>query len=373
MQHVPLSNPDITAREIEAVVDVLKTPNLSLGPKLVEFENAVAEFAGVRNAVAVNSGTSALHLIVRSLGIKDSDEVITSPFSFVASANCMLFERAKPVFADIDENTLNINENLIEGVLTDRTKAILPVHIFGHPCNMDKILALAKKHGLDVFEDACEAIGAEYKGRKVGTFGKAATFAFYPNKQITTGEGGVIVTDSDDLAEHCRSMANQGRGNSGEWLNHVRLGYNYRMPEASAVLGLVQVQRLPEILAKRDIVAAVYKDCLGDCAEVRLPFVDADVKMSWFVYVIRLQGKIARRRNEVMDSLRKLGVQCRDYFSPIHLQPYMAEAFGFKKGDFPVAEKVAQETIALPFYSNLQKEQVEYVCTSLKRIILDLS
>jgi perosamine synthetase len=246
MIKIPLSNPDIVRKDIEYVVKVLETANLSLGPKLPEFENKIADYVGAKYAAAVNSGTSALHLIIRALEIKDNDEVITTPFSFISSANCVLFERGKPVFVDIDPLTLNIDVNLIEKKITKRTKAILAVDVFGHPAEWKSLKRIGKKHNLKLIEDSCEAIGAEYRGKKAGTLGDAGAFAFYPNKQITTGEGGIIVTNNKALADLCRSMRNQGRDSRGGWLSHKRLGYNYRISDINCALGIAQMRRIRE-------------------------------------------------------------------------------------------------------------------------------
>jgi len=395
---IPLARPDITDAEIEAVVEVLKTSYLALGPKLKEFENAIADYAGVRYAVAVNSGTSALHLIIRALGIGEGDQVITTPFSFVSSSNCILFERAKPIFIDIDPKTLNIDPELIEAAITPRTKAILAVDVFGHPAEWDRLKEIADKHGLRLIEDSAEALGAEWRSpesrvqspesqiespksenqenplrsewKKAGSFGDAAVFAFYPNKQITTGEGGVIVTDDAQLARVCRSMTNQGRGDGGEWLQHVRLGYNYRMDEMSAALGLVQLSRIEEIVAARARVANWYEEVLNDIEGVEAPYVAPNVRMSWFVYVVRLSEAFTQKdRDCILQGLQEKGIVCRNYFAPIHLQPFYREILGTKEGDFPVTESIATRTIALPFYNRLSKRELEYVVENLAEIM----
>jgi len=367
---VPLSSPDITEKEIQAVVSVLQTPNLSLGPKLSEFEKNFAKYIGVKHAVAVNSGTSGLHLCIRALDVKDGDEVITTPFSFIASSNCILFERAKPVFVDIREDTLNIDEDRIEEKITSKTKAILAVDVFGYPCDMPKITKIARKHGLKVIEDACEAIGAEINGKKSGSFGDCAVFAFYPNKQMTTGEGGMLVTNDDKIASLARSMRNQGRDEGMKWLAHDRLGYNYRLSDINCALGIEQLKRIDEILKKREKVAGIYAYKFLDFAEIVLPPAGTrDIRRSWFVYVVRLKGG---PRDQVIERLKEKGVGCNSYFPPIHLQPFYQREFGFKAGDFPVTEKIAQQTIALPFYSNLDREKIGYVADNLKQIIRGL-
>jgi perosamine synthetase len=370
MMQVRLSCPDITEKEIESVNEVLKTPYLSIGPKIVEFEKKIADYIGAKYAIAVNSGTSALHLIIRALGIKEGDKVITTPFSFVASANCILFERAKPVFVDIDLKTLNVDSKWIEEKIDDKTKAILAVDVFGQPADWDELRKIAKKYGLKLIEDSAEAIGAEYKGRKAGTFGDAGIFAFYPNKQITTGEGGVIITSDEKMAKLCRSMRNQGRGEGDDGLQHERLGYNYRISDINCALGIAQLERLDEILEKREAVAQMYNERLKDMQGVKIPYVAPQVKMSWFVYVIRFDDTYTKEdRNGILQKLEKKGVGCGNYFPPIHLQPFYREIFGYREGDFPVTEKVSKSTIALPFYNNLTEGQIDYVYQSLKEIL----
>lgn len=360
---VPLSSPDIGPRERELVGEVLDSNILSIGPKQEQFERMVAEYLGVREAVAVNSGTSGLHLAVRALGIGEGDEVITSPFSFVASANCLLYERARPVFTDIEPLTMNMDPNSIEASITPRTKAILPVHVFGVPADMKTILTIARKHGLAVIEDACEAIGARYNGKLAGSEGDVGVFAFYPNKQITTGEGGIISTDSGELAGLCRSMRNQGRSEGDSWLHHERLGYNYRLDELSAALGIAQMERLDEILARREAVAGAYNERLRRLDGVTVPSAGPELKISWFVYVVRLAPGI--KRDRVMDFLKKNGVACRAYFQPIHLQPFYRKMFGYREGDYPEAERAASATLALPFFNSLTIEQIDYVVAVL--------
>ena len=364
---VPLSQPDINEQDIDAVLDVLQTNQLSIGPKVIEFEKIMAHLAGQKHGVAVNSGTSGLHLIVRAMGLKDDDEVITTPFSFVASSNCLLFERAKPIFVDIDPDTLNMDANRIERAITPKTKAILAVHAFGHVADMDPIQEIARRHGLRVIEDSCEAIGAEYKGRPAGSLGDAGVFAFYPNKQMTTGEGGVIVTNDDEIAALCRSMRNQGRGEGDRWLYHERLGYNYRLDELSSALGVSQVSRIDEILAMRADAAARYNRRLKSVADIRLPYIADYAKMSWFIYVIRLADGI--NREQVMQKLADNGIGCRPYFAPIHLQPFFREMFGYKEGDFPITEQVSGSTIALPFFNRITDEQIDYVADILEKAI----
>jgi perosamine synthetase len=374
--NIPLSAPDLTHEERACVMDVLLGRELSLGPRLPAFERALREFTGARHAIAVNSGTSALHLCIKAAGIGDGDEVITTPFSFVASANCALFERGVPVFVDIDPTTWNIDISKIEAAITPRTKAILPVHVFGRPCAMEPILEIARRHNLAVIEDSCEAIGATSGGRPVGTFGQTGVFAFYPNKQITTGEGGAIVTNDDEVARLCRSWRNQGRGDASGWLQHERLGYNYRLSDLNCALGSVQVSRLPEILAARASVAARYHEALAGLAAdvVRPELSEPDAAISWFVYVVRLSDEYsAADRDEVVSYLRRHGIGCNTYFSPIHLQPFYREMFGYRPGDFPVTEHIAERTIALPFFNQLNDQEIETVCNALAKALSTLS
>lgn len=365
---IPLSRPDITEREKQLVLEVLNSDQLALGPMLKAFEEKMSMYIGTKYAVACNSGTSGLHMLIRAFDIKDGDEVITTPFSFVASSNCILFERAKPVFVDIDEKTLNMDVTQIESKITERTKAILPVHVFGQPANMDEINRIAKKHGLVVIEDACEAIGAKWNGKMAGTMSDAAVFAFYPNKQMTTGEGGVVVTDQETIAKLCMSLRNQGRGEDSQWLHHVRLGYNYRMDEMSAALGLAQLERIEEMLSRRAQVARWYMERLRDIPGVILPHVDPRVEMSWFVFVIRFEEGIDRDR--IMEGLLRRGVGCRPYFQPIHLQPFYREMFGYREGDYPVTEKVAKSALALPFFNSMTEELVDRVVDHLHTELL---
>ncbi len=382
---IPLSSPDITDAERKAVQDVLKTPTLSLGPQIRAFEKRLAKFAGRKYAIVVNSGTSALHLIIRSLGIGKGDEVITTSFSFIASANAMLFEGAKPVFVDIGKDTFNIDPAKIERAITKRTKAILAVDVFGQPAAWDKILVIAKKYRLKVIEDSAEAIGAAYKGKKCGSFGNASIFSFYPNKQMTTGEGGVILTDDKKIAELCWSMTNQGRKQGeGKWLEHVRLGYNYRMTEMQAALGLAQLKRLPEMLRRRAAVASLYSRLLSQEKKIVLPARQRPEpqamagrpasRRTWFVYVVMLASPFTRsHRDRLVQLMAKKGVQCSTYFEPIHLQPFYRQAFGFKRGHLPRTEWVGDRTIALPFSSVLKPQQQAVVVKILRESIQQLS
>ncbi len=365
-----LSRPDITEQEIEAVCDVLRGPNLSLGPKLGEFEQAFARYIGTKRAVAVNSGTSGLFLCMLALGIKSGDEVITTPFTFISTVTSIMMAGARPVFVDIDPVSLNIDPAKIESAITDKTKAILPVEIFGNPAGFDKICRIAQKHNLPVIEDSCEALGSVLNGKKVGTFGKMSVFGFYPNKQITTGEGGMILTDDDSLADLCVSLRNQGRSKAGGWFGHERLGYNFRLSDINCALGIVQLSRIEQIKAKRKQVAKWYQEMLTDEDRIIVPAEPADCDMSWFVFVVRLADNFSReQRDRILERMRERSIQVSNYFPPVHLQPFMARQYGYKEGDFPVTERVCKSTIALPFYNNLTRDQVAVVCKALKDAI----
>lgn len=369
-QEISLSAPDITEAEIQAVVEVMRTPRLSLGPRVPEFEQAFVERLGVRHAIACNSGTSALHLIWRAMGIGAGDEVITTSFSFIASSNSIMFEHGRPVFVDVDPDTWQIDHRQIEAAITPRTRAIMPVDVFGSIPDMDAISAIAARHKLRVLEDSCEALGSTYKGRKAGTLADAAAFGFYPNKQITTGEGGMIVTDDDTIALRCRSMRNQGRDPDAGWLAHARLGFNYRLPDINCAIGVVQMRRLEEILSRRARVAAWYSARLRDERRIRLQKIPADVHMSWFVFVVRLSDEYSQAdRDRMMDALRGRGIGCNNYFTPIHLQPFYGEAFGCRAGDLPRTEALAGRTIALPFHNGLTEGDVERVVREFRGLL----
>ena len=384
-----MSSPDLTDAERQAVANVLKTPYLSMGPEIQAFEEAVKSFTGSKHAIGVSSGTSGLHLCVRAAGIREGDLVITTPFSFVASANVLLFERAVPVFVDVDPLTGNIDPQQVGEAVADltrggsaarkwlprrgahpdaRLRGILPVDVFGQPVDWDRIQETAAKYQLTIIEDSCEALGAAYKGQPAGTFGAFGVFAFYPNKQATTGEGAVIVTDDGQAAHLMRALRNQGRAPGDTWLQHTYLGYNYRMDEMSAALGKVQLGRLEELLAKRELVAQWYAEQLGDVPGVEIPQVlDTTTRMSWFVYVIRFTPEIDR--DQVARALKLRGIPCRPYFLPIHLQPYMIERFGYQEGDFPVTEDLGRRGLAIPFSSVMTKQQVGLVCQAIRAVM----
>jgi perosamine synthetase len=361
---VPLSGPYLDEREEQLVVDVLRSGRLSLGPTIDEFEEQLAARVGAPYAAAVSSGTAGLHLLCVSAGIRAGDEVITSPYSFAASANCFLYEGATPVFADIDARTLNIDPAAVEAAITERTTAIVAVDIYGYPCELDELRAIARGRGLALIQDSCEALGAEYKGAPLGSHGPSAVFAFYPNKQMTTGEGGVVTTHSEEEWRLLRSLRNQGRGDEGGWLEHVRLGYNYRIDDVRAALGLGQLEKLDEILGLRDSVARYYGELLADIAEVELPCEDDDVhKRSWFVYVVKLPDNAARER--VIAHFEREGIGFNRYLPSIHLQPYMRERYGFREGLCPVSEDASSRTLALPFFAALERDAQERVAEAL--------
>ncbi len=371
MEHeeVPLSRPDISDEDVEAVVSVLRTDRLSIGPQIEAFEVAVAGRAGRKYGIGVNSGTSGLHLCVRALGIGEGDEVITTPFSFVATTNAILFERARPVFVDIDPETYNMDPDAIEAAITSRTKAILPVEVFGNTAHFEEYEQIARKHGLLMIEDCCEALGGYLGGRPAGSFGECGVFGFYPNKQITTGEGGMIVTDSERTQDLCRAMRNQGRNDQTSVI-HPMLGYNYRLGEMTAALGNAQMHRLDEILQKRRHAANTYNEMLADVEEIRLPTMAEPEKAAWFVYVIRLADHFTQdQRDEIIERLHAEGIGCRPYFSPIHLQPFIRELLGTRPGQFPETERVGNLSIALPFHTNMTLKAIRNVKQVLLKVL----
>ncbi len=366
-RRIPLARPDIGPRELELVTEVLQSDTLAMGAFTEQFEAGIAALAGRSHGIACSSGTAGLHMGVVALGLGEGDEVVTTPFSFVASANCLLYERVVPRFVDIEEDSLGMDPALVDDAANDRTRAILPVHVFGRPCRIVELEADARRRGWAVIEDSCEGLGSSVGGRPLGSFGDVAAFAFYPNKQITTGEGGIVVTDDEELARTMQSLRNQGRDADGTWLRHVRLGYNYRIDEMSAALGVAQVERIAELRAGRDRVAAAYQRELGGRDWVRLPAAGPDESVDWFVYAIRLDASIDRDR--VMDRLARSGVPSRPYFAPLHLQPVYQERFGYRAGEFPVTERVAASTLAIPFSSRLDDEDVGYVAAALTEAV----
>ena len=365
---VNLSRPDITQAEIDAVAEVLRTPNLSLGPKLDEFEEAFEKYTGRKYAIAVNSGTSGLYLALKSLGLGPGDEVLTTPFTFICSTTTIMMVGATPVFVDIDPVSLNIDPDKIEEKITERTKAILPVDVFGNPWGMDKVRDIAAKHNLAMVEDSCEAIGSKLNGQMAGTFGTFGFFAFYPNKQMTTGEGGMILTDDDELAELCISYRNQGRGKGGGWLAHARLGYNFRLSDINCAMGIVQLSRLNELVEKRREIARMYHEVLEGEDRLIVPVEPEGSVMSWFVFVVRIadENVTIDQRNAVLKNLLGRGIQVSNYFPPVYLQPFIKDEYGLKEGDFPITDAVCKSTIALPFHTKLTREDIELVCSELK-------
>ena len=385
---LPMSSPDLTDREVQAVLEVLHTPRLSMGPQQEAFEAAVARRVGADHAIAVSSGTAGLHLTVRAAGIADGDLAVTSPFSFVASSNVLLYERAVPIFVDVDPTTGNLDPAQVEEAVHDllkggerarrrqprrgggggTLKAILAVDAFGQPAEYEPLVQESRKHNLALIEDSCEAFGAAHKGKPAGMFGDAGVFAFYPNKQMTTGEGGMIITDRDDWAARVRSLRNQGRAPGDTWLQHTELGYNYRLDELSAALGAAQMERFDELLGRRQRVADWYEERLAEQVGVStLAISPATTKMSWFVYVIRFEPGL--ERDAIARKLEAAGIPSRPYFTPIHLQPYFIERFGYEPGDFPVAEDLGRRSLALPFSGIMTEEQVEKVCRALREAI----
>jgi perosamine synthetase len=369
---IPLSAPDVTAAEVEAVSAVLRSGALSLGPKLAAFERAFAGFVGARRAVAVSSGTAGLHLAVRALGLGPGDEVVTTPFSFVASANAIVYERARPVFADIDPDSLNLDPERVEAALTPQTRALLVVHLFGRPAPMRELLAIAARRGVPVIEDACEAIGGWYDDRRLGTLGEIGVYAFYPNKQITTAEGGLVVSDREDLADRIVGLRNHGRHPSDPGV-HTELGYNYRLSDLHCALGLAQLDRLESILERRHRVALEYHSRLSAHPDLIAPEPNSPHgRTSWFVYVVRLREWFdSADRDWIAEQLLRRGIGCGRYFPPIHLQPFYRSSFGHAAGEFPVVERVAARTLALPFFNRITSEQVEEVCETLTALCVE--
>jgi perosamine synthetase len=371
---IPLSSPDITEAEIEAVSAVLRTNSLSLGPRLEEFEDALAAFHRMPCAIAVSSGTAALHLAIRALGIGEGDEVIVPSFTFIAVANAVRYERATPVFVDIDPVTLNMDPSCVSAAITPRTRAMIVVHTFGVPAEMNALMQLARHHNLAVIEDACEAIGATYNSRPVGNFGDIATLAFYPNKQITTGEGGAVLARDSQLAGRIRALRNQGRYPSGDWLQHAEIGYNYRLSEMACALGLVQLSRLPTILLQRAEVARRYDEVLAPIESIlRPPLHFPSRNMSWFVYVVRLAEHLSMSaRDKILESLQRQGIGCARYFAPIHRQPAYAQSPSARQAHLPVTEAIATRTLALPFFNRLSIADAKDVAYSLASAVVGL-
>jgi perosamine synthetase len=366
VREIPLSRPWLDEREEELVLEVLRSGRLSLGPWIDRFEEQIAELVGAPYAAALSSGTAGLHLLCKIAGLGPGDDVITSPLSFVSSANCFLLEGATPVFADVDPVSLNLDPGAVEAAVTERTRAIVAVDMFGYPCELDELRTIADRHGLALIEDACESLGAEYRGRPLGGHGPAAVFAFYPNKQMATGEGGVVTTHSEEEWQLLRSLRNQGRtyDSQGGWFHHVRLGMNYRWTDVQAAIGLAQLEKLDRILDLRAAAARRYAELLSGLDGVEAPAADDDDhRRSWFVYVVKLDAALDRAA--VMDAMRREGVATAEYVPCIHLQPYMRDRFGFGEGLCPVAEDTAARTLALPFFTQIEAEDQERVAEVL--------
>ena len=362
---IGLSAPWLDEREEELVLEVLRSGRLSLGPWIDRFEEEFAAAVGAPYAAAVSSGTAGLHLLCINAGIQAGDEVITSPYSFVASANCAIYEGATPVFADIDARTLNLDPAAVEAAITPRTKAIVAVDIFGYPSELEDLQALAERHGLALIDDSCEALGAHYKGRPLGAQGQDAVFAFYPNKQITTGEGGIVTTWSEETWKLLKSLRNQGRADGGGWLDHARLGFNYRIDDIRAAIGIGQLEKLDRILKGRAEVAARYTELLAELDGLGVPCPDdEDHERSWFVYVVELPE--GTDREAVIGVLEAHGIGTARYLPCIHLQSYMRERYGFQEGMFPVAEGMSARTLALPFHARLATDDQEFVADMLR-------
>jgi perosamine synthetase len=367
-ERIQLARPEIGTREEELVLEVLRSGRLSLGPMGERFERAFAEWLGVEDAVAVSSGTTGLHLGVRALGWKQGDEVLTSPFSFVASANCLLYEGVRPVFCDVDPVTLNLDPDAVAAAVGERSVGILPVDIFGYPAAMPELEALAAQHDLGLLEDACEALGAvDSEGRKVGSRGNLATFAFYANKQVTTGEGGMVVPSDPAIAARLRSERNQGRAVNMGWLDHGGLGFNYRLSDLAAAIGVAQLERLDAMLADRARVAALYADGLAGLPGVETPIAARGGEVrSWFVYTVRLAGDLDR--DATVGRLAERGIASKAYLPCIHLFPHLRE-LGYGEGQFPVAEAASASSLALPFFPAMSESQVARVCEALAESI----
>jgi dTDP-4-amino-4,6-dideoxygalactose transaminase len=365
---VPLSRPYLDERDEELVLDVLRSGQLSLGPAIDRFEELFAERVGAPYAAAVSSGTAGLHMLCHIAGVERGDEVITSPIAFVATANCFIFEGGVPVFAEVDPRTLNLDPSAVEAAVTERTKGIVVVDMFGYPCELDELRAIAERHGLWLIDDSCEALGAEYKGSPIGSHGPSGAFGFYPNKQLTTGEGGMVTTHSEEERELLVSLRNQGRSYDSRWFHHVRLGFNYRITDLQAALGITQLEKLDRMLELRSEVAARYTQLLADVDGVEPPHPDdADHKRSWFVYVAKLAPGIDRE--SVMQDLAERGIEAGLYVPAVHLQPYMRERYGFAEGMCPVAEEACSRTIALPFFPQLEAADQELVVDALQAAV----
>ncbi len=366
MKNFPVARPFIDRKDIDGVVGVLKSGLLSFGPKYLQFEKQIAKYTGTRYACAVSNGTCGLHLAVKALNLHPGDEVITSPFSFISSSNCLLFEGVVPRFIDIQENTFNMDPKYLDKSVTKKTKAILAVHIFGQSADMTEIMAFARRHHLPVIEDSCESLGSRYMGKMTGSIGDVGVYAFYPNKQMTTGEGGIVVTKSKKIRDICVSLRNQGRNNRNDWLVHERVGYNYRMDEMSASLGITQLHKLNWMINEKRKIASWYSSELDGHRSIRVPRIGVNRTHSWFVYVIRVTNG---SRDKIIKKLERENIFTKPYLPVIHLQPFMKQMFHYKKGAFPIAEKISSQTLALPFYIGLTREDVAYISRKLISVI----
>ena len=363
---IPLARPVIGDRERELVDAVLQSRQLSLGPTVTQFERMWADRLGVKHAVACSSGTAGLHCCLHALGIGPGDEVITSSFSFVASANVILYTGATPVFAEVDPLTFNMDPAAVEAAITPRTKAILIVDIFGYPAEVPALVEIAERHGLGIVEDACQSIDGDYNGKKLGTFGHPAVYGFYANKQLTTAEGGVILTDSDELYTQLKSLTNQGRSDDGAWLVHSRLGFNYRLSDVHAAIGIAQIERLDWMQDARARIAGLYQERMAAIDGVT-PMYEGPQRRSWFVYAPRLDTDLDRDR--IIGRLEADGVSAKPYLPCIHLQPYYREEHGHAPGELPITEAISASTIALPFFCEMTDDQVDRVCQAMERAI----
>lgn len=358
---IPFAVPYITNEDVAAVAETVRRAQLSQGSKVEEFEQAFANYLGVKHAVAVFNCTVALHVALAALGIKQGDEVIVPPFTFIATANAVVYQNARPVFADIDPKTYNIDPNQVKKAITPKTKAIIPVHYGGHPAEMDEIMEIAEKHGLTVIEDAAEAHGAEYKGKKAGSLAHVACFSFYPNKSMTTGEGGMIVTNDDKLAETMKLLRSHGQDYR---YHHILLGYNYRMTELQAALGVVQLKRLDKIVNYKQTLARYYNEQLSGTEGLELPYVSPHVKHGYFLYTIRVKN-----RDQVQTHLEKKGIETRICFPSVHLQPIYRQLYGYKGGEYPVSEKASDTVLSIPIHYSLSMDDQEYIVKHLKEAL----
>lgn len=371
MNPIPMASAELDQSDIDAVVEVLKSGHLALGPKVKEFEAAMQRYCGVKHAIAVNSGTSGLHLIMLALGIGPGDEVLVPSYTFVASVNCILYVGATPIFVDCDPKTFCFDVKSAEKKISKKTKALVVVDVFGHPADWDQINAFSQKHNLKVVDDCCEAIGAKYKGQAMGTFGDAGSFAFYPNKQMTTGEGGMIVTNNDEIASMCRGLRNQGREEMSQWLEHRWVGYNFRLDEMSAALGVSQLKRLDSFLESRNQVAQTYNELLANNPYLERPYVSKDVTMSWFVYVIKLHSQY--HRDDVISGLAAKGIPARAYFSGIHTQQFLKDISARQQVHVPVTDEIQNRTLALPFHNKLTAAECRTVVAALNEVLAGIA